>query len=148
MSDHKQEEISVQHPYYGTISFYVDEKIKDIIINCFYWNFPTVLSCQDNNGNIWLAFELFNNVKELMQLTLAHRMSINGQGFVQETLFDYIEQNVNFDISFTDQSISDPNNKDTVISTGVIDYIISMRFPSSDLKHFQKLFFEVFPPKE
>ena len=148
MNYHEQEEITVNHPGYGPISFNVDKEIKDIIINCFHWKFPTVLSCQGgNNENVWIAFESFYDVKEMMQLILTHNISINGQGYVRETLFDYIVENVEFNVSFIDETIYDPNNEDTVIPTGRIEYDIGMRFPSEELEHFRKLFYEVFPLK-
>ena len=110
----------------------VDKGMEDIIENCFHWNFPTNNSCIDNQGFIWICFNSFDAVSQMMQITLSNNTLVNGGGWKRDTLFDFLMENGEFTIVF--------NEGDTSLESN-----ISLRFPKENFLTFKKLFFEIFP---
>jgi hypothetical protein len=133
MIKHKQVKIDTE--FFSEFKIKVDEGLEDIISNFFYWEIYTDNSCINNNGSVWISFEDFHMCNHFMKRALNNQILINGQGYVRETLYDYLEENSEFKLHFD----KDINNE--LINS------ISLRFPTKDLKKFKDLFFEVFPPK-
>ena len=123
--------------------FYVDEELGNIILNMYYWKFHTDNSCIDNIGKTWIQFRDIKDVKLMMQLSLKHQL----QNINNDSLYFFLKEESEFRVDFTNDIINDPNNKDHVISTGVVNTQISLRFDKNLFKKFEKLFFEVFPMK-
>ena len=123
----------------------VDKGMEDIIKNCFHWDFPTNNSCIDNNGFIWISFNSFQDVSQMMQITLANNTLVNGGGWKRESLFSFLMENGKFEILFDENVVFSPNDEDSVIGDGSLDSSISLRFPKENFLIFKKLFFEVFP---
>jgi hypothetical protein len=140
-TEHKQVEITVDD-----YTFTVDKGLEDIIRNFFHWEMETCNSCKNNNGNVWIEFPSFYICHHFMKMVLKNNIAVNGNGYVRETLFDFIQEKVEFSLYFDEDFISDVNS-DAVIGNGELEDFVSLRFPKEHLETFRTLFFEVFPPK-
>ena len=140
MLEHEQVEIEI----FPDCKIKVDKGLEDIISNFFHWKMYTGNSCIDNNGKIWIAFESFYECHHFMKFVLKNRTMINGQGYIRETLYDYLEENAEFKLHFDEEGIV---RNDEFIGNGQLTDSVSLRFPAEDLENFRSLFFEVFPPK-
>lgn len=137
--EHEQVKISI-----GDDEFLVDKGIEDLILSFNEWGFATANSCIDNHGMVWISFFDIDGVRDFIQLSLVKRNKINGQGFVRETLFDYLTDGMcNWKCDFYERSIIDPRDNESIIDIGVVRENISLRFPKEDLDKFKRLFFEV-----
>jgi hypothetical protein len=140
MADHEQVLIKPD----GWFVFEVDKGIEDIILNLFHWNFYTNNSCIDNFGKIWIDFDEFRSVETIYQMALTdHLKYYEEKNF--DTLYTFLEDNCETNLLFIDEIIKDPNQENTVTSTGRIDHSVSIRFNKELLPKFRQLFFEVFP---
>ncbi len=151
--DHEQVNIKVNHYVHGEVEISVDKGIADIIQRCWHWRFPTTRAFEHGvHGTTWIGFESFTDVQEMMQLALTHQLSINGQGWKQETLFDFLIENpatdhCGFKLDFVEETVPDPNEDDNGIPTGMIHEDVTLSFPTAKLEKFRQLFFECFPEK-
>lgn len=145
MDDYRRvehEQVGVWLKDYGFVE--VDKGIEDIIQNLCHWGFHTNNSCRDNFGKIWIAFSSFEAIETIYQMALTdHLKNYSEKGF--DTLYQFLQDKCEIDLVFDDECIFDPNNENTVISTGRIEHSISVRFDKELLPQFRRLFFELFP---
>ncbi len=138
----EHDQVSIWLKGYGFVR--VDKGIEDIIQNLCHWGFRTNNSCRDNFGKVWIAFSSFEENETLHQMALTdHLKHYDEKDF--DTLYDFLQNKCEVDLLFCDECVFDPNNKDTVISTGRIEHSISVRFKKELLPHFRRLLFELFP---
>ena len=140
---HKQIEVKIDNDFY----FPVDEGLEDIIKNFFHWDIETCNCCIDYKGSIWIEFCGYEDWEQFLQLVLRNNLEINGTVHKRETLWDFLQEKANVNLVFDEQVIDDPNNEKNYIGTGVLVICVGLTFPKEMLKDFEKLFYEVLPPK-
>lgn len=141
---HKQIEVVI----IDDIIFTVDEGLEEIIKNLWYWGIITCNSCIDNiNDSTWIQFADFSCWDEFLKLALDNEIIINGNGYLRDTLWNFIENESYVKLHSNEDIILDPNDDNNVIGTGILRHSVSLRFPKKHLDKFQNLLFEVLPPE-
>ncbi len=143
MSEHKQIEVKIDHDFY----ILIDEGLENIIKNFFHWGIETCNCCIDYNGSVWIEFCDFDDWKQFLQLALRNNIEVKGDGHKSKTLWDFLQDEADVKLVFDEELISDPNNEDEVRGTGFLIICVGLTFLKESLKDFEKLFFEVLPPK-
>ncbi len=139
---HKQIEVKINDDFH----IFVDDGLEDIIRNFFHWEIETCNCCIDYEGSIWIEFCDFKDWERFLQLALRNNLEINSSVHKRETLWEFLQEKSKVKLVFDEQVIEDPNNEDNVIGTGVLIICVGLTFPKENLKKFEDLFFEVFPP--
>ncbi len=123
----------------------VDKKIS-LFIQCLNdFGFTTSLSCEDNNGKIWINFPSMLVVQTLMQTLSADAKFEAGKGNFN-TLFEYL-QNAEWSLCWDEGGIISPY-EDNFIGNGIINYSVSLRFPKEDFESVEYLLYQVLCPLE
>lgn len=141
MPKHNQIEITIYEDYI----IEVDEGLEEIIENFFHWDIPTISSCVDNNGSIWIAFPNYHDWEKFLQLAL--KRSNESISEENHDLWSFIQEYGQISLPFQEAVVNDPNHEGNVIGLGVVDISVSLRFPKELLNDFKELFFEALPPK-
>lgn len=143
MSEHKQIDVEIDEDFHIS----VDEGLENIIKNFFHWEIETCNCCIDYKGLTWIEFCDFDDWKQFLQLSLRNNIAVKGGGHKRETLWDFLQKKCKVKLVFDEELIEDPNKEDAVLGTGVLVICVGLTFPKELLKDFEKLFFEVLPPK-
>lgn len=124
--NHKQKEISL-----GEYTFSVDEKIVDLILLLNECGYHTELSCEDNNGKIWIMFPSSFATQLMTELCkFSHETGDND-------LFEYLSCTATWTVVYEEDSIN--ISDDEVEGIGELSVYHSLRFPKEDLNMIEKL---------
>lgn len=114
----------------------VDSNMVRILSKIWELGFVTYNSCEDNNGLIWLEFDIYDgmNFFEILNRYFLNFETFGTQvGTLDEEDFPYIE-NVSLDINYDNAEI-DPDDENCVISTANVYWALSVRFPQHYYAH-------------
>ena len=121
MTNHVQTEI--YNPFYDEI-IEVDSGMTRILSKLWELGLQTHNSCQDNNGSVWIEFDLECG-KKFFEILTKHYLTFDCDFNHKHDLYiDDITLRIN-----TDDCVQDPNEEDSVISTGDVRWTLSVRFP-------------------
>lgn len=127
VSKHPQVEVEFD---YGEV-IRVDEGIIDLLSLFWKEKYDTILSCQDNNGKVWIEMTMLS-FNDIVVKSHEYNFSRNPK---KETLYDYL-CSWSCDRRYTWDYDAD-KSKD-------IYFNISLRFPKKDKEKFIKLWKETF----
>lgn len=117
---HKQVDVN----FFNIRTIQVDEEIKDMLELLWSKDYWTYNSCQDNNGMIWIDFDL-DSFKTLMQRCLELK-----ENMIE---FDMIK------FLWADDGHPDSNDEYWITGKNML-FSVSLRFPISEKQDFMNLF--------
>ena len=129
MNEHKTKSIKLDGKYTAKI----DKKIADIIEFLWKIELETCLSCEDNNGKVWIHF-YEDSYKHFMQSAYIEFKNLGGE----DTLYDFILDNCEISACYEEFDCFDEDAE----PLDNPELTIGLRFPKELLTDFKRLLFK------
>ena len=136
MTNHPQ----VTVDYFG-YPIKVDEGMVELLQLIWKAGYETNNSCQDNHGNIWIAFDNVYQFHKMVQMAHDYDLKVNDEVWTTDTLKNFLDENVKTVINIGD----DGHVEDDEYFPGPnIELHVSIRFPKEKKEEFIRLWRETF----